>query len=107
MMKNNKYSILAEIVNEALRLGREAAAQSDDGGSANMDTVVLCGLKGVRESTLVKAGIPCDKKNYDPGCFWLHASFGGIGNKRNAGVEATAKHLKANGVDCYIYYQMD
>lgn len=106
-MESKKYSEMAEIVNEALRLGREAAAQSDDGGTANLDTIVLTGLKGVREKTLNDAGIPCDKKSNDPGCFWLHASFGGIGNKRNAGVEAAKKHLQENGVRCYIYYQMD
>lgn len=106
-MKNNKYSEMAEIVNEALRLGSEAAAQSDDGGSANMDTIVLTGLKGVREKTLNNAGIPCDKKSSENGAFWLHKSFGGQGNKRNAGVEAAKKYLQEHGVRCYIYYQMD
>lgn len=103
----NKYAELSKIVSEALRLGHKAAAQSDDGGTANLDTIVLTGLKGVREKTLNDAGIPCDKKSNDPGCFWLHASFGGQGNKRSAGVQAAKKYLQEHGVDCYIYYQMD
>ena len=103
----NKYAELSKIVSEALRLGHEAAAKSNDGGTANLDTIVLTGLKGVREKTLNDAGIPCDKKSNDPGAFWLSTSFGGQGNKRSAGVEAAKKYLQEHGVDCYIYYQMD
>lgn len=102
-----KFWLLASHVDKAIAKGQEAAAKSDDGGSTNMDSVILCGLKGVRESTLNNAGIPCSKKNGSPGSFWLNASFNGMGNKRNAGVEAAKAYLKEQGVDCYIHYQMD
>lgn len=102
-----KYQKLKQHIDQALKIGREAAAKSDDGGSANMDTIVLTGLDGVRESALSKAGIPCSKKSRSPGSFWLDVSFGGIGNKRNAGVEAAKAYLKERGVSCYIHYQLD
>lgn len=103
----SKYAELSKIVSDALSLGHEAAAKSDDGGTANLDSIVLTGLKGVREKSLINAGIPCSKKRSENGAFWLNVSFGGQGNKRNAGVEAAKKYLQENGVRCYIYYQMD
>lgn len=102
-----KYQVLKAHIDKALKIGHEAAEKVDDGGTANMDSIILCGLKGVRESALVNVGIPCSKKNGLSGSFWLNASFNGMGNKRNAGVEAAKSYLKEQGVDCYIHYQMD
>lgn len=105
-MKNNKYSEMAEIVNEALRLGSEAAAQSDDGGTANLDSICIGGLKGVREITLNNAGISCYKHWSFSGTFVLNASFG-QGNKNTKGLSVALEHMKKNGVDCYMHWQMD
>lgn len=102
-----KYQLLKMHIDKALKVGHEVAEKVDDGGTANMDAIILCGLKGVRESTLVNAGIPCSKKNGSSGSFWLNVSFNGMGNKRNAGVEVAKTYLKEQGVDCYIHYQMD
>ncbi|MCA0846101.1 hypothetical protein [Salipiger thiooxidans] len=82
-----------------------AAAQLDDGGSANLDHVVIFGLKGVREAALLNAGIDCRKRGV--GKFALGAPFAGQGNRRAAGVEAQADALNAAGVQCYVHYQMD
>lgn len=105
-MKNNKYSILAEIVNEALHLGREAAAKSDDGGTANLDSICISGLKGVREITLNNAGISCYKHWSFSGTFVLNASFG-QGNKNCKGLSIAIEYMKKNGIDCYMHHQTD
>ena len=47
----NKYGELSTLISQAITKGREAAEQVDDGGTANLDRVVISGLKGVREST--------------------------------------------------------
>jgi hypothetical protein len=33
--------------------------------------------------------------------------FAGIGNRRYVGVQAMYRSLKDQGVDCYVYYQLD
>jgi len=98
---------LASKINVAITIGQMAAeAQPNDGGSANLDHVVVYGLKGVRESAMEKAGINCHKGRY-AGEFHLTAPFSGQGNRRYAGVQAMCKSLKDAGVDCYVYYMMD
>lgn len=105
--KKNKYAKLSQFINEARAVGAKACADVNDMvGTMNMDRIMLCGLNGVRESTLNNAGINCDKKNYSPGTFWLNMSFGSA-NKNTIGLEAAKKYLQDNGVDCYIHYQMD
>ncbi|WP_286974942.1 hypothetical protein [Pseudomonas sp.] len=94
---------------DAIAAGHAAAdAQPDDGGSANLDHVVLTDLKRVRLEKLIEAGIPV---SYKDGRFagWFHLSspFKGIGNRNYAGVRAMAAHLKAAGVSCHVHYQMD
>lgn len=97
---------LSQKVSIALTAGHAAAeAEPNDGGSANLDHVVLIGLKGVRRDAMIKAGIHCYKRG--PGQFALSHDFGGQGMRRAAGVEAMARTLSAEGVDCYINYITD
>lgn len=95
---------LAAKVQRATAAGHAAAATVDDGGTCNMDHVVIY-LPRVREAAVKAAGINASK--WAAGEFHLVDSFGGQANKRSAGVEAMAKALKAEGVECFIYYQMD
>lgn len=103
---SDKFVELSKIINEALRLGREKANTVDDGGTANMDAICICGLKGVRESTLNNAGINCSKHWSFSGTFLLSASFG-QGDKNTVGLGEALKYMKAQGVDCYMHYQID
>ncbi len=104
-MKPNLYD-LAEKVRRAVAAGIAASdAEPNDGGSANLDHVYVYGLKGVREASMRKVGIGCYKGR--PGGFHLDAPFGGQGNKRYAGVQAMYEALKAEGVECYVHYQLD
>lgn len=97
---------LSRKVSDAIQAGHKAAdEQPNDGGSANLDHVVIFGLRGVREKALQTAGIPCSRRGV--GAFALGTPFGGQGNRRAAGVEAMADSLRASGVDCYVHYQMD
>lgn len=102
----SKYARLAYLVNEAKTKAHEAADGSDDGGTANLDKVVLSGLKGVRESSLKKAGIDCYKHWSYAGDFVLSGSFG-QGDKNTLGIAAMRDYLKEHGVNCYVHHRMD
>ena len=109
-MTKDQLPALAAAVARALEAGKAAAdASPDDGGSANLDRVYIrVGL--LRESTLDKAGITGWMQaatNCRIRAFHLSAPFGGQGNRRYAGVQAMYKSLKAEGVDCGVWYQMD
>ncbi|AUZ46867.1 hypothetical protein [Pseudomonas orientalis] len=57
-MTKDQPQQLAAAVSRATEAGKvAAAAAADDGGSANLDRVYLCDLKGIREKTLLGAGI--------------------------------------------------
>jgi hypothetical protein len=101
----NRYEDLAQKVAAAIVVGQQAAAaQDNDGGSANLDHVVLTGLPGVRETSLRKAGIAAHKGRWG---FHLSAPFDGQGQRRYAGVQAMCAHLQAAGVECHVFYQLD
>lgn len=103
-----KYDLkeLAQNISAAIEVGKSAAALSkDDGGSANMDCVVIYGLRGIHHTSMQNAGIDCFKRR--AGTFFLSAPFDGQGNRRYAGVQAMYQSLAASGVDCYVHYQMD
>lgn len=102
----SKYSELTKLIDEALSIGQQAADKINDGGTANMDALVICGLKGIRESTLNNAGISCYKHWSFSGSFVLNHSYG-QGDKNTVGVGAAKDYLKSKGVDCYIHHQMD
>lgn len=102
----SKYLELTKLIDEALSIGQQAADKTNDGGTANLDKLVISGLKGVRESTLKNAGINCYKHWSYAGDFVIRRSYG-QGNKNTAGIEAAKDYLKSKGVDCYVHSQMD
>jgi hypothetical protein len=92
----------------AIEAGKVAAdAMANDGGSANCDRVVIP-MPGVREASV--AGLPGylqERSGWHRRGIHLDTPFGGIGNRRAAGVQAMNRSLKEQGVDCYVYYQID
>ncbi|MEE4662827.1 hypothetical protein V2L09_02695 [Pseudomonas alliivorans] len=86
---------------------RAAAACTNDGGSANCDRVVIP-IPGMRASAA--SGLPgyvYKKTRWHQQGIHLDTPWPGIGNQHSAGVQAMHKSLKEQGVDCYIYYQID
>lgn len=110
-MTKDQLRELAAAVTRAIEAGNiAAAAAKDDGGSANLDRVYLCDLKGIRENTLHAVGIEGymqPASTYRGRGFHLPAPFNGQGNRRYAGVQAMSKSLKADGIPHSIWYQMD
>lgn len=105
-VRNPKYSKLSQLISEAKVKAKEAANNVEDKGTANLDKLVICGLKGIREQNLKLSGIDCYKHWSDAGSFILSGSFG-QGDKNTLGVATMRDFLKANGVDCYIHSRMD
>lgn len=103
---SKKYIELAKHIDQAYEIGKLAADKVNDGGTCNLDKVVICGLSRVRESTLNNAGINCYKHWSFRGAFILSGSYG-QGDKNTVGIQAMADHLKIVGVDCYVHSQMD
>ena len=65
-------------------------------------------MPGLRASQL--AGLPGyvqKKSRYHQQGVHLDTPWPGIGNQHSAGVQAMHASLKAQGVNCYVYYQVD
>ncbi len=109
-MTKAELKALAAHIAAASEAGRLAGeAQPDDGGSANLDRVVIP-MKRIREQTVKDAGLPGylqERSTWHERGLHLPAPSSGQGNRRSAAVKAQCDALKAAGVDCYIYYQMD
>lgn len=104
MTKDELAKLAAQIV-MAECAGQKAANEAlDDGGSANLDHVCLV-LPRVRESTLRSVGINGWRGNR--GVVHLNAPFNGQGNRRYLGVQAMYEYMRAQGINCYIHYQID
>jgi len=107
-MTKDQLAGLGPKIQIAIKAGQDAAqACADDGGSANCDRVVIP-MPGVREATV--HGLPGyiqQRSGWHRRGLHLDTPFGGIGNRRSAGVQAMQKALKAQDVDCYVYYQID
>lgn len=97
---------LAAHVREAIRIGLEAAEKSDDGGSANLDQVILTNLENFPLQALLDHDLPACETHHK-GQYALTEWFGGQGNKRAVGVSATSKYLTKVGVAHYVHYQLD
>lgn len=107
-MKKEDIAPLPPKIEMAMKAGKAAAEScADDGGSANCDRVVIP-MSGVRESWV--KGLPGylqAASGWHRRGFHLDTPFAGRGNRRAAGVQAMSKSLKDQGVDCYVYYQID
>ncbi|MBU2701115.1 hypothetical protein Ga0466249_002226 [Sporomusaceae bacterium BoRhaA] len=89
----------------------EAAGLGDDGGTANLDSLVLR-LPGAREKKVLEvirtAGLYCREKGEWLGpCYFISHGCGGQGNRNTRAVEAMDKSLEAAGWHTGIYYRMD
>lgn len=107
-MTKEELTGLPEKVRAAIEAGKAAAAACDnDGGSANCDRVVIP-VPGLRASQLPSLpGYVQKKSRYHRQGIHLHTPWPGIGNRHSAGVQAMHRSLQAQGVDCYVYYQVD
>ena len=107
-MKKEDIAALPPKIQIAIQAGKAAAeACADDGGSANCDRVVIP-MPGVQASWVSDLpGYLQPASSWHRRGFHLDTPFAGIGNRRSAGVQATLKSLKDQGVDCYVYYQID
>ncbi|MEG1042856.1 MAG: hypothetical protein RSE94_23365 [Pseudomonas sp.] len=107
-MTKEELASLPAKVRIAIEAGKAAAAScTEDGGSANLDRVVIP-VPGLRSSQL--QGLPGyvqRKSRYHQQGVHLDTPWSGIGNRHSAGVQAMYQSLKAQGVNCYVYYQVD
>lgn len=107
-MTTEELASLPAKIRIATEAGKAAAAAcTNDGGSANLDRVVIP-VPGMRASQLL--GLPGylqKKSRYHQQGLHLDTPWPGQGNQHSAGVEAMHATLKAQGVNCYIYYQVD
>ncbi|TCL40021.1 hypothetical protein EV210_101221 [Anaerospora hongkongensis] len=93
------------------RLAAIDAMPGDDGGSCNLDTLVLRVPKG-REKLVLKAikaaGLHCrGKSDWLGPCYFVSGPTGGQGNGRTRTVTAMEKSLKGNGWDASVFYKVD
>lgn len=107
-MTKEELAGLPEKVRIATEAGKAAAAAcTNDGGSANCDRVVIP-VPGMRANQL--QGLPGyvqKKSRYHQRGVHLDTPWPGQGNQHSAGVQAMHASLKAQGVSCYVYYQVD
>lgn len=109
-----KFAKLIDALKKARTAAIEAGLFSDDGGTCNFDSPTLWMPKGTRETTMEKigdaAGVWFSKWYIDnTGAWWtIHGDFtGGQGNRRTRCAETFSDSLKADGIKCGMYYQMD
>ncbi|WP_062390844.1 hypothetical protein [Pseudomonas abietaniphila] len=107
-MTKAELSALGPKIAIAIEAGKAAAAAcTNDGGSANCDRVVIP-IPGIRASAVT--GLPGyvqKRSGWHQQGIHLDTPWPGIGNQHSAGVQAMHKSLKDQGVDCYVYYQID
>ncbi len=104
------YKKLTEDLIKA-RLAAEKAAEGEDGGTANLDTMTIK-LPRAREKKVVeavkKAGLYTSGRSEWIGPrFFISPPKCGQGNSRNRAVEAMAKVMREAGYDVLVYYKMD
>ena len=105
----NDYEKLTEDLIKA-RLAAEKAAEGEDGGTANLDTMTIS-LPGARENKIIeaveKAGLSCSKIDWLGPRYFIYPTKCGQGNSRYRAVQAMAKVMKEASWDVLVYYQMD
>ena len=99
---------------DAMRSANAAAIEASripDGGTCNLDSVVLRMPKGYRSTLVIaaarEAGISATETTWFGRGWFLNFDASGQGNAHTAGVEAARKIMEACGYACSIYYQMD
>lgn len=103
------YKKLTEDLIKA-RLAAEKAAEGEDGGTANLDTMTLS-LSSARENKVIeaveKAGLSCSKIKWLGPRYFIYPPKCGQGNSRNRAVEAMTNVMHESGWLVLVYYQMD
>lgn len=92
---------------------RKVAEKSDDGGTANLDSVFLR-IPRVREEKVIEAirqaGLYCSGKrqwSFMGKGYFINPTVSGQGNRRTKAVEVMKNKLDELGWDVSIFYQMD
>jgi hypothetical protein len=99
-------SELAAKVHRAIAAGKAAADAANDEGACNLDRVRLF-LTGAREAELRAAGVECREISEQRHVFALRMPDVGMANKRTVAAQAMFNALRAEGVDCDVFYQVD
>lgn len=107
-MTKEELASLPAKVRIAIEAGKAAAAAcTNDGGSANLDCVVIP-VPGLRANQLPELpGQLWKRSGWHQQGIHLDTPWPGQGNQHSAGVQAMHKSLKDQGVNCYVYYQVD
>lgn len=109
-MKRIDVKELAEAL-KAAAIAAQAASQGEDGGTCNLDSVILRVPKGTRFDTIksaaVLAGINVSETTWFGRGFFLNFDVRGQGNARSRGAEAASHLLQERGYRTSMYYQMD
>lgn len=107
-MTKEELASLPEKMRIAIEAGKAAAAAcADDGGSANLDRVVIP-IPGLRASQVPSLpGYIQQRTTWHRQGIHLDTPWPGQGNQRSVGVRAMHQSLKDQCVDCYVYYQLD
>jgi|JI7StandDraft_1071085.scaffolds.fasta_scaffold02496_8 hypothetical protein len=79
---------------------------ANDGGTCNLDTVIIKLPKGTRQAGLPSM-ISDNLSGWHKGWRWIRFNTKGQGNLRNKMVEEAKKLMADRGWDVSIYYQMD
>lgn len=106
----NKYEILTEDLKEAKEKAIKLADESDDGGSANLDSTFLK-LKGWREQNVIEAitaaGLFCSGKRSWIGVGYFISINVGQGNKRTVARDEFIKILDSKGYEAISFDKLD
>lgn len=105
-----RYKRLAEDLKAAVKAA-EVAADGEDGGACNFDSLMLSlprwngeTIKQAAES----AGISCFSLQFCGRKYWaFDVPLGGQANRRTRQAKAMCKSMIAAGYNAYVYYQLD
>ena len=107
----SKYEKLQNDLIEAVKMAKEEAMITDDGGTCNFDCCILFLPRYNEEKTIeaIKAaGVGGFKSNhFGKVCYMLGNPIFAQGNQRTAQAEKINEVMKAKGYDTAVYYQMD
>lgn len=109
-MKFDPQKLTKDLI-EANKIAVAETRDSKDGGTCNLDRVVLR-VPRINElkviSAIKAAGLYCRSKSEWLGpCYMFNPTVGGQGDQRTKAVEVMKRELVASGWDVMIFYQMD
>lgn len=105
------YAKLADALREANAASMRASRDTPDGGTCNLDSLVLRVPKGTRDRAIRQAatiaGVPVTDTNWFGRGYFLCLDAIGQGNSREAGIRAARKILERHGFEISYYAQVD